>query len=366
MTREKTTENPSKVLVAMSGGVDSSVIAALLMEEGRELVGVTMRVVPEMPKKSVFEPCCSVEGAKDARAVAERLGFPHYTVNYLDEFEDEVVGNFVSEYRQGRTPNPCVRCNLYLKFGILLDKARELGADRVATGHYVRLQRRGGRYAIQRAVYRPKDQSYVLAGLSQEQLARALFPLGELTKEQTRERARALGLKTADKAESQEICFIPDNDYRGFLERRVGPSRPGPILNAQGETLGEHTGLANYTVGQRKGLGLTAPRPLYVLRLDVEGNALVVGYEEKTCSPSLVATGIVWGALPAQSAPFACKAQIRYLHEAVAAMAIPCGDTLEVRFETPQRSVTPGQWVVLYDEEDCVISAGLIGPLPNW
>lgn len=350
----------TKVLVAMSGGVDSSVAASLLKEQGHDLIGVTMRVVPEMHTESVFEPCCSVDTAEDARAVADRMGFPHHVINYIDDFENHVIMNFIDEYTAGRTPNPCIRCNILLKFGILLEKAKEYGADYIATGHYVRIEKRGERYGILRAVHRPKDQSYVLAGLSQDQLKHVLFPLGELSKEETRQHARELGLETAEKAESQEICFIPDNNYRGFIEQRLGKPEPGPILNTSAEILGEHTGLIHYTVGQRKGLGLTAPRPLYVLRLDVAQNALIVGHEEETYSDGLIAEDIVWSAIPPQTEPFECNVQIRYLHKPVNAIAHPVKDGLDIRFDEPQKSVTPGQWAVCYDMKDYVLAAGII------
>jgi len=348
------------VLVAMSGGVDSSVALALLRDEGHEVLGVTLRLVPEPAEASVFEPCCSLAGVEDARRVAARLEVPHRVVHMTDRFERDVIDDFVREYQAGRTPNPCVRCNLDIKFGALLDMAGRFGADRVATGHYVRRERRAGRVALRRAVHRPKDQSYVLAGLSQEQLASALFPLGGLAKAEVRERARALGLPTADKPESQEICFVPNDDYRAFLAQRVGLPAAGPILSTSGAGLGEHKGLLHYTIGQRKGLGIAAPRPYYVVRLDVARNAVIVGHEEDTYCAGLVARAVNWCSIAAQTAPFDCLAQLRYRHTAAPATATPDGEGLAVQFHRPERGVTPGQWVVLYDAEEYVLAAGII------
>ena len=250
------TDPKSKILVAMSGGVDSCVTAALLAQEGHDVVGVSMRVVADEEHQSVFKPCCSTRLFEDARQTAEQFGFPHHTINLVQNFENQVIEDFTSEYLAGRTPNPCVRCNQRLKYGTLYKKAVELGADFIATGHYVRIAEREGRRCIQRAVYGPKDQSYVMGGLSQKQLAKALFPLGAMTKTETRTKAREFGLESAETPESQDICFIPDNDYKAYLRGRMGVMKPGHIVNEEGEVLGHHTGLMDYTVGQRKGLGI--------------------------------------------------------------------------------------------------------------
>lgn len=370
MTDTRIPNLKSKVLVAMSGGVDSCTAAAMLAEQGHDVVGITMRVVAEEAHQSVFQPCCSAEMAKDARQVAEAFGFPHYTLNLVEDFDRQVIDDFTGEYRQGRTPNPCVRCNQRLKFGTLYKKAVELGAEYIATGHYVRLARRGDRWAVQRAVHEEKDQSYVMAGLSQRQLAKGLFPLGGMTKDETRAKARELGLAAADTPESQDICFIPDNDYKGFLERRIGAMTPGPIVSAQGDVLGEHRGLLGYTVGQRRGLGVPADRPLYVVRIDPDRNAVVVGYEEETYCTRFVVNQVVWGGLARTRDPFHGRVQIRYHHRPAACTVYPGDRGIEIVFDEPQRSVTPGQWAVVYDDADRVLVTGNIAdfasapPLP--
>jgi tRNA-specific 2-thiouridylase len=352
----------NRVIVAMSGGVDSSVAAALLVEQGYEVVGMTMRVASGEGRETSAKACCTLDAAEDARRVAQRLGIPHYVINYIDRFEREVISDFVAEYMAGRTPNPCSRCNQRVKFGALYEKAQAIEADYLATGHYVRLGRRGERPALRRAVHRAKDQSYTLAGLRPEQLERALWPLGELTKDEVRAKARELDLVTADKPESQEICFVPDDNYRNFLAGRVGGFRPGPIVSTRGEVLGEHPGIAYYTVGQRKGLGIAAPRPYFVVRLEPERNTVVVGHEEETLCASLWADEVVWSGRAPSAEPFDCLAQIRYRHRPVRATAWATDDgRLRVRFTEPERSVTPGQWCVLYDEEEYVLAAGVIG-----
>jgi tRNA-specific 2-thiouridylase len=339
------------VAVAMSGGVDSSVAAALLCEEGFDVAGMTMRLQPE----------CDAPGnpVEDARRAARRLGIPHHVADLAQPFRQHVLDYFLSEYRRGRTPNPCVRCNQRIKFGALFEQARALGADLLATGHYVRVQERGDRMALCRAVFRGKDQSYVLAGLSQEQLRGALFPLGGQTKDRTRETARSLGLHVAEKSESQDICFVEGGDYRQFLAKHGEPMPPGPIATTSGEILGTHTGLAHYTVGQRKGLGIAAPEPYYVVRLDPERNAVVVGRREETFARRLTARDVVWGAIPPQTEPFECAIQIRYRHRPAPCVVEPHADGFEAVFEEPQRAVTPGQWAVLY-RDDCVLAAGAI------
>lgn len=343
----------STVVVAMSGGIDSSVAAAILLEQGYDVIGVTMRAV-----------ACDVASgaspaAQAARQVAEYLGFPHTEVDLHEAFEAEVIGEFVREYAAGRTPNPCIRCNQRIKFGLLHRKAMDWGAQYFATGHYAQVEPCGSHIRLCRGLDPNKDQSYVLAGLSQEQLSRSLFPLGRLTKTQTREIARTLGLPVAERGESQEICFIADNNYRGFLEGRIGPAAPGPILTTAGNVVGRHKGLSCYTVGQRKGLGISAPRPFYVVRLDAKRNAVIVGHEEETFREALTTHSVNWCSVPPPTEPFEAWVQLRYRHVPVPGDVIPLPDGFHVRFRAPQRGVSPGQWAVLY-EGDRVLGGGPI------
>lgn len=343
----------TNVVVAMSGGVDSSVAAALLLEAGYDVAGMTMRL-PAQGNASALP-----HAIEDARGVAARLGIPHHVIDVTEPFKKHVLDYFISEYQCGRTPNPCIRCNQRVKFGSLLQEVKRLGARYLATGHYVRLARHENRYAVCRAEYRQKDQSYVLAGLDQHQLGQVIFPLGEQTKQQTRAKARSLGLDVAENSESQDICFIEDGNYHRFLAEQGESGRPGPILTTTGEMLGTHTGLTNYTIGQRKGLGIAAIRPYYVVRLDPERNAVIVGHHEETFSKRLTARDVVWGGLPPQTEPFECDIQIRYRHAPVPCMVQPDENRFSAVFRAPQRAVTPGQWAVLY-RGDMVLAAGTI------
>lgn len=344
----------------MSGGVDSSVAAALLVEQGYDVIGMTMRVASGEGRETSSKACCTLDAAHDARRVADKLGIPHYVINYVQRFEQEVIQDFISEYVAGRTPNPCSRCNQRVKFGALYEKAIAIEADAIATGHYARIEWRGDRVALLRAVDRNKDQSYTLSGLGQAQLERAMFPLGEMTKERTRSVARSLGLITADKPESMEICFVPGDNYRSFLASRVDAPLAGPIVNLQGELVGHHTGLINYTVGQRKGLGIAAPRPYYVVKIDMQRNALVVGHEDEARCAGLTATQVSWCAISPQTGPFDCTVQTRYKSTPIPCTVTPHGaDSFSLAFHEPQRAVTPGQWAVLYDD-DVVLAAGII------
>ena len=366
-----------RLVVGMSGGVDSSVAAALLVEQGYDVVGITLRVWPwREPEDGAkrFGSCCSPETVDDARAVARRLGIPYYLLNSEREFDQTVIENFALEYARGRTPVPCVVCNHEVKFGSLLQRARAWEAVGVATGHYARVtwEESVGRYWLWRGRDPRKDQSDFLWSLTQPQLAFARFPVGELTKDTVRAKAREIGLVTADKPESQEICFVPDDDYRGFLRRRIPQAfRSGPIVDAQGVVLGEHQGLANYTVGQRRGLGLSSAKALYVSALDPERNAVVVGAADE------VEVGHLWAeranliSRANLDEPLTVTAKIRHGHTpSPATIHAASGDEasgmrIEVRFETPQRGVAPGQSVVFY-QGDLVVGGGVIAsPRPG-
>jgi len=352
------------VVVAMSGGVDSSVAAALLKEQGYRVIGVTLNVWPEelsVGVESRHSACCSLDSVGDARRVADRLGIPHYTLNFRDLFESTVIQDFLKEYRRGRTPNPCVRCNRFVKFEALLERALSWGATWLATGHYARVGRSpDGRFSLAKAADPSKDQSYALCFLTQEQLAHTLLPLSELTKTETRVVAARLGLPTAEKPDSQEICFVPGN-YGDFLRRRVPEVvRPGPIVNRGGDVLGTHQGIAFHTVGQRKGLGIAAGRPLFVVEIDPERNRVVVGEREDAYSGGLVAEDLNWVSMPEPEGPTRVGARIRYRSPEVGATAKAQSDgTLLVQFDEPQRAVTPGQVVALY-QGDAVIAGGTI------
>ncbi|MBX3728443.1 MAG: tRNA 2-thiouridine(34) synthase MnmA [Candidatus Sumerlaeia bacterium] len=359
------------VLVAMSGGVDSSLAAVLLREAGREVVGVNMRTHRLTPEEkalgAAIKTCCSPVDAKDARACADRGDFPFYVLDVEPSFERDVIDPFIRAYMGGRTPNPCVLCNNHVKLGLLLEKARLWGCGSVATGHYARKVRHPetGRWTLARAADTRKDQCYYLYGLTQEQLAAIEFPLGELTKEQVRERARAASLPTADKPESQEICFIPDNDYRGFLRRRFaerGVAMPrGRFVTTSGEVLGEHEGIAFYTVGQRRGLGIAGGEPLYVVAIDAATHSVVVGPREAVLAEGLEADGLNWMGLEELTAPRRARVQVRHRHEPAWGRLEPLGpDRVRVTFETPVQAVSPGQAVVFWDEANRVLGGGWI------
>jgi tRNA-specific 2-thiouridylase len=354
-----------RVVVAMSGGVDSSVTAALLKDQGYEVIGISMQVWDystfTAPDGEKFDTCCSLDDIHDARRVAEQLGIPFYVVNFEEEFQRLVIGDFVAEYFRGRTPNPCVRCNQRIKFELLLQKSRDLAADYLATGHYARVERDdNGRFHLRAGEDAGKDQSYFLFTLTQEQLAKTLFPLGGMTKPEVRRLAARYGLRVAEKGESQEICFVPDNDYVRFLEEARGAGElDGDIVDSRGNVLGRHRGTYRYTVGQRKGLGVAHPHPLYVLGVDTEKRQVVVGSREELASPGLVATDLNWIISPPET-PLDATCKIRYRHRPVPCTVIPLpGNRAEVRFLAAEKSVTPGQAVVFYLDDE-VLGGGWI------
>ena len=345
-----------KVVIAMSGGVDSSVAAALLLEQGYELIGVTMQLwdsrITEVDGEHIG--CCSLTAVEDARRVAEQLGIPHYVMNFRDVFVDKVINYFKDEYLCGRTPNPCIACNRYVKFDAFLNKAMELGADYIATGHYARLEHNGekGRFTIRRSLDQKKDQTYVLYGMTQQQLARTLMPLGNYTKEQVRKIARERGLFVANKAESQEICFVLDDDYRNFLSEAVPEIKPGPFLNLQGEVIGTHKGIPFYTIGQRRGLGVSGGERLYVVSIDQRHNTITLGPEEAIWGSDLIAKDLNLVLYDRIEEAKEVNAQIRYnAKPAPATLRLINNGQLHVHFHKPQRAITPGQAVVFYEGE---------------
>ena len=350
-----------RVTVAMSGGVDSSVAAALLLRQGYDVVGVTMRLWtledPEAPLH--HRRCCSVDDNEDARAVCDTLGIPHYVLNFEQEFAATVVDYFCQEYLRGRTPNPCLACNEHVKFRRLLAKALALDADYLATGHYSRIERNGSGYELWRARDEGKDQSYVLYVLGQEELPRLLFPLGDYTKADVRRIAAELRLPVADKPDSEEICFIPRGDYRRFLAERF-PQQPGDIVDGDGRILGRHQGIGGYTVGQRRGLPARGgEEPLYVVGLDPNRNVVTVGHHDELLSDTLWAEDVSFVSGEAPAGPLAMDAKIRYRSEAAPALLTVADGHAEVRFERPQRAITPGQAVVFY-QGSRVLGGGII------
>jgi len=355
-----------KVVVAMSGGVDSSVAAALLKEQGYEVIGITMQLQPSDRLAEVadrFGGCCGLGAVADAKRVAYGLDIPHYVVNFRDVFERYVIADFCREYSLGRTPNPCIRCNQFVKFDALLKKARELGASLVATGHYARIENGNGksRYLLKKSADRRKDQTYVLYVMTQEQLHSSLFPLGSLTKEEVRRIAEQLELPVAGKPESQEICFVPDNNYAGFLKEYTGAvAAPGLIVDQQGNVLGRHRGIASYTIGQRKRLGIANREPLYVVAIDQEKNTITVGGKEEVYATELTACKLNWISVGKLEGTLKVKAKIRYLHPEAEATVTPSGENeVRVRFKEPQMAIAPGQAIVFYDG-DTVVGGGSI------
>lgn len=364
----------TRIAVAMSGGVDSSTVAAMLHARGQDVIGLTMQLwnqrrLPELHgDQPVRHRCCSTDDVYDARRVAEHFGFPFYVVNFEREFEDAVIRPFANDYLDGRTPIPCTLCNNHVKFDRLLATARQIGAEKIATGHYARVRHNSdtGRYELLRARDESKDQSYFLFGLTQQQLSRAEFPLGELTKQEVREIARRLAVPVAEKPESQEICFVPSGSYVQFIEgyfREQGSAladEPGEIVSISGEMLGRHNGLRHYTVGQRRGLGFALGRPVYVVEIDRVNNRLVVGEDGELLRRICEVRNVNWIAVDAPGTPLHARVRIRHRHEAADAEIEPLNEhSARVTFREPQRAITPGQAAVFYSGE-LVVGGGWI------
>ncbi|MCD8087481.1 MAG: tRNA 2-thiouridine(34) synthase MnmA [Oscillospiraceae bacterium] len=349
-----------KALVAMSGGVDSSVAVLLMQREGFDCSGVTMKLFSGETKAE--KTCCSLDDVSDARSAACRLGIPYYVFDYTAQFDENVIRRFVQVYEEGGTPNPCIDCNRYLKFGSLYDRARLLGCDTIATGHYARVEQGPeGRWLLKKGLDTAKDQSYVLYMLTQEQLAHTRFPLGDMTKEAARALAAEQGLLNARKRDSQDICFVPDGDYAAFIRQYTGQDYPpGDFVDETGRVLGRHWGAIGYTIGQRRGLGVSAEKPLYVCAKRREDNAIVLGGNERLFSATLLANDLNFIAVPRLTEPVRCRARVRYRQAEQWATAEQTDeDVLRVTFDQPQRAITPGQAVVLYDG-DTVIGGGTI------
>jgi tRNA-specific 2-thiouridylase len=340
-----------RILVAMSGGVDSGTTAALLKSEGHDVIGVTMQL---WDYGDADGGCCSADDVRDARRVADQIGIPHYVVNYMDIFKKYIVEDFVGKYLSGKTPSPCVLCNQFMKFNFLLRRALELGADYLATGHYARIETEEGtgKFYLNKALDKSKDQSYFLFTLAQEELKRIMFPLGSMTKDEVREVAKSMNLKVADKPDSQEVCFITGGDYRDFLKEYTEKKRErGKIVDVAGNVLAYHDGVHSFTVGQRRGLGIAKGKPMYVVRVEPETNRVVVGEEKDIFRSSLIANNISWAdGIPSDE--IEVKAKIRYRHkEEDAVVKVDSDREALVEFKTPQRAMTPGQAIVFYKKE---------------
>lgn len=345
-----------KVVVGMSGGVDSSVAAYLLKQEGYDVIGVTMQIWQDEEADMQEENggCCGLSAVDDARRVANQLGIPYYVMNFKQEFKTNVMDYFIDEYLQGRTPNPCIACNRYVKWESLLKRSLDIGADYIATGHYARIEQlENGRYALRQSCTAAKDQTYALYNLTQEQLARTLMPVGAYTKDEIREIAERIGLSVAHKPDSQEICFVPDNDYAAFIEANTDQTiRPGNFVNREGIVLGQHLGITHYTVGQRKGLNLSLGRPAFVLQIRPETNEVVIGDDKEVFASSLRADRLNFMAIADLDTQMELNVKIRYSHKGAVGTVKRIGqDEILCSFDEPQRAITPGQAVVFYQGE---------------
>jgi tRNA-specific 2-thiouridylase len=346
-----------RVLVAMSGGVDSSTTAAILKREGHDVIGVTMQL---WDYGDAGGGCCSADDVRDARMVADQIGIPHYVVNYMDVFKKYIVEDFIGKYLSGKTPNPCVLCNQFMKFNFLLRRSMELGADYLATGHYARVEHKGDKSYLCKAVDGMKDQSYFLFALTQKELRRIMFPLGSMTKDEVRGIAKEVNLRVANKPDSQEVCFITGGDYRDFLKEHTEMKKErGEVVDTDGNVLGYHDGVFSFTVGQRRGLGVAKGKPLYVVKVDPESNRVVVGEEKDIFKTTLIANNVIWTDEP-PSDEAQLKAKIRYRHkESDVVVRAKSDREAFVEFRNPQRAMTPGQAVVFY-ERDKVLGGGWV------
>jgi len=357
----------SKVLVAMSGGVDSSVTLLKILEAGHDPIGITMKLweYKYMGGNNLQDNnCCAVESINNAKLVCERLGVPHYTVDFTEDFKEKVVENFVSEYKSGRTPNPCVRCNSYVKWDTFINQADKLGAEYIATGHYAVIDNDDGLYKIKRGKDKIKDQSYVLWGIPKETLSRTILPLGDLTKKEVRDIARKNSLETADTPESMEICFVADNNYKRFIKEYTGKSlnnnkSEGKTLDTTGKKIGDNPGYINYTIGQRKGIGISNPDPLYVKEIDASENTITVSEKKSLFSDQCKISNINW-LVDTQDFPLNLNCQIRYNGNISKALISKDKNGVQARFEVPQLAITPGQSIVFFDDNETLLGGGII------
>ncbi|MEM7007776.1 MAG: tRNA 2-thiouridine(34) synthase MnmA [Thermodesulfobacteriota bacterium] len=349
-----------RIVVAMSGGVDSTTVAAMLKEKGHEVIGITMQL---LDYKDAEGGCCSLDHVIDARRVAQELGIPHYVVNFVDSFKELVLKDYVEKYESGKTPIPCVLCNQYVKFDLLLKRALELGADYLATGHYAKINYENGRYSLSKADDENKDQTYFLYTLSQKELSQLMFPLGSLRKDEVRDLARSLNLKLAEKPDSTGVCFVPSDNYRDYLiSQNAFTQLEGEIVDTSGEVLGKHRGIYSFTVGQRRGLGIATGKPMYVVGLVPKENKVIVGEEDKIYSSKLVAENLSWveEKNPIEENGIEVKAKVRNRHiEDDALVKMTSESNAEIEFKNPQRAITPGQAVVLYKDKK-VLGGGWI------